>query len=569
MSRLASLQSGLARVKRFRSTVRNGSAWSVFVCVLLWVLMGAFVIDVMLHMGKVERALVLIFFIAMAIWSFRKYVLPAIRVSEDPVELALMVERQQGIGSDLVAALQFADGKRSQFGSGDLREAVIDYTDEVSGSLNYLEGFSRQQLTQRITMLAITVVVVLLPVLAMPRHVAAFANRFLLGSAHYPTRTVIEKIESPGQRAAYGQPIRFAIRISGIHPDPQDAKVDLKALASGLRTTVELKPDEQQPDLYVGELPRALDDISYVIRLGDAYTDPGQVHLIPLPIVDLQLAIETPDYAIDRFQASAEGRQRVALEGSRIIPSITADKKLQSATITIDGETFPMRATAEGFTLDSPDGPLARVTKDVHYEVQVKDVDGLGLERPVSGVLQVRPDQLPRIAAATVTRFVLAEASPQIRFKAMDDYGLAKINVRMVIIRAADAATQPLTPVDSAGGAAGGVVAGEQVVTTIAQPGVAAGGSPGSRIREVADTIKVDLTPLKLVIGDRVEVMLEAIDYRGDPATAPGKAAVSERMVFQVTDRKGVLDAMRELDAQMDKKLDQIIDAQLGGGSSR
>ncbi len=565
MSRLASLQSGLARVRRFRSTVRNGSAWSVFACVLLWVLMGAFVIDVMLHMGGIERTVVLIFFISMTVWSFRKYVLPAILVSEDSVELALMVERQQGIGSDLVAALQFADGKRSQFGSGDLREAVIDYTAEVSGSLNYLEGFSRQQLTRRITMLAITVVVVLLPVFAMPGHVAVFANRFLLGSARYPTRTVIEKIESPGHRAAYGQPIRFAIRISGIHPDPDRARVDLKALGSGLRTTVELKPDPTQPDLYVGELPRALDDISYIVRLGDAYTESHNVTLIPLPIVDLKLAIETPAYAVDRFQASTEGRQRVALEGSRIIPGITADKKLQSATIAIDGELFPMRATADGFTLDSQDNPLARVTKDVHYEVQVKDVDGLGLERPVSGVLQVRPDQLPRIAAATVTRFVLAEASPQIRFKAVDDYGLAKINVRKVIIRAADAATQPLTPVDSAGGAAGGVVAGEQVVTTIAEPGFSAGG----RIRELSDTIKVDLTPLNLVIGDRVEVMLEAIDYRGDPTTSPGKAARSERMVFQVTDRKGVLDAMRELDAQMDKKLDQIIDAQLGGGSSR
>jgi hypothetical protein len=40
-------------------------------------------------------------------------------------------------------------------------------------------------------------------------------------------------------------------------------------------------------------------------------------------------------------------------------------------------------------------------------------------------------------------------------------------------------------------------------------------------------------------------------------------------MVFHVTDRKGVLDALRELDAQMDKKLDQIIDAQLGGGGSQ
>ena len=83
--------------------------------------------------------------------------------------------------------------------------------------------------------------------------------------------------------------------------------------------------------------------------------------------------------------------------------------------------------------------------------------------------------------------------------------------------------------------------------------------------RQTTDTIKVRLEDLDLKIGDRVAVTIEAFDYRG---AAAGKASRSERLVFQVTDRKGVLDALRELDAQMNKKLDQIINAQLGGGAS-
>jgi hypothetical protein len=473
-----------------------------------------------------------------------------------------MVERQQGIGSDLVAALQFSDERRSQFGSGDLRQAVIDYTDEVSGSLNYLEGFSREELTRRMLVLAVTCLVCVLPVAFMPGHVSAFANRFLLGGAHYPTRTVIEKIESPGEKAPYGQPVQFRIRASGVLP--KQGFVEVKALASGLKTTIDLAADEKDPDLYMGELPRALDDISYIVRIGDAYTDAYQVHLIPLPNVEVKLAIETPTYALDRFQSPGEGRQRVALEGSRVIPSVTADKKLEAATVTIDGKTYPMHRQGEGFVLDSTDNPLARVARDVRYEVQVRDADGLGLERPISGVLQVRADQAPRVAAATVTRYVLAEASPQVRFKAVDDYRLARIAIRQAVIRAADAAVLPASPTDSAGGTAGQVVAGKEIVIPIAESAFAAAKEGG--LRELSDTIKVDLTPLKLVIGDRVEITIEATDFRGD---APGKSTRSERMVFQVTDRKGVLDAMRELDAQMDKKLDQIIDAQLGGGGSQ
>ena len=44
--------------------------------------------------------------------------------------------------------------------------------------------------------------------------------------------TVIEQIESPGDRSPYGQPIRFHVRVAGIHPEK--GFVELKALASGL-----------------------------------------------------------------------------------------------------------------------------------------------------------------------------------------------------------------------------------------------------------------------------------------------------------------------------------------------
>jgi len=110
----------------------------------------------------------------------------------------------------------------------------------------------------------------------------------------------------------------------------------------------------------------------------------------------------------------------------------------------------------------------------------------------------------------------------------------------------------------SDGGAAGGTdrVQKQQPIV-IAQP-------QGSRA--VLDgTINVELADLNLRIGDRVEVVFEVVDHRG---SLEGKSTRSERIVYQVTDLKTVLAAQRELDAQMDRKLDQIIDAQLGGGGT-
>jgi hypothetical protein len=88
---------------------------------------------------------------------------------------------------------------------------------------------------------------------------------------------------------------------------------------------------------------------------------------------------------------------------------------------------------------------------------------------------------------------------------------------------------------------------------------------PGDRPRELPGVVSVDLSDLKLEVGDSVGVTFEVFDDRGGMESKSGR---SERLVFAVTDRAGVLAALRELDAQMDEKLDQIINAQLGSGDS-
>ena len=122
-----------------------------------------------------------------------------------------------------------------------------------------------EESSRRFLTLAIIVGLTLIPWFFFPRHAVVFANRFLLGSAHYPTRTVIESIELPKKRTAYGQPIVFKITASG--ELPESGRVEVRAATSGLRTTIELKPTEN-PIIYTGELPRALDDIAGWLRSG-------------------------------------------------------------------------------------------------------------------------------------------------------------------------------------------------------------------------------------------------------------------------------------------------------------
>jgi hypothetical protein len=539
-SQLTALRKGLARVRALRTSVRLGSAFSRAASIILWILLAAFVLDVLAHMGILERVIILAITGFALIRCFTRLVLPALAVKESEIDIALLVESKQGISSELVAALQFEDSQRAQFGSTPLRDAVVADTAKIAPSLDYLDGFSRAELRKNLIIFAITVIATLVPVATIPGFVDAFANRFLLGNAHYPTRTVIVELVSPGTKTAYGRPVEFAVRIDGSIPD--GGHVDLKSLSSGITASIPLAPSPDDPKLFVGTLSRALEPLSYAFFVGDAYTDPVTLDLVPLPRIDVAFEKETPEYARAKF-AEASGRQRAILEGSRVIPVVTADKALRSAQITIDDVVFEMRKDGERFVLDSPDSPLAAVSTSVRYAIQVEDSDGLSLDSPVSGMLQVRPDQPPRIAAATVTRTVLPTATPRVKFKALDDYALGSIRVHKIVQRLIDSPEEGQdTPEPEA-------------------PILAEVASIADHADMYSDTVQIDLSDLELVKGDRVIVHFEALDYRGE---AEPKSGRSEALIFQVSDRAGVLSAMRELDEQLDKKLNQIIHAQLG-----
>jgi hypothetical protein len=553
MNRLDPVHHGLQVLRRVRSLVRHGSAWSVVASAAIAMLLGGFALDYWLRMGLLERAIVLVAFLAAMARLAWLHVVPAVRQTESDTQLALLVERQQGLNSDLVAAIQFDDLSRPQYGSRELREAVVDCTAETSRSLNYLEGFSAATLRRRGAVLALALLSVLATVLTVPGEAGAFVRRFLLGAARYPTRTVIAQVLRPGDRAAYGQPVEFEVRIEGQRPG--SATVELRALSTGFRNDVRLDPDASRPGIYAGRLPRLLDSVEYTIVAGDAQTDPFTLKLIPLPIVDVQMEVRPPSYAAGKVKGGRERTRHVtAPEGATVVPILTATKPLRGAWVLLaaaaptddDASSSPATRPAERLQMvrrgsemvfePAAGNALSALSAGVRFEIQAEDEDGLAPELPVICSVQVRPDQEPRIGAAAASQYVLPTARPGVKYQAVDDYALDHLVVRRMVVRAADGSrteSPPLTlPVDG-------------------RPAKASG------------TFSLNLEELKVVPGDEVLVVLEAVDYRGGAA---GKTARSDRIAFQVTDRQGLLQTVNELDKQMDEKLDAIIRAQLGIG---
>jgi hypothetical protein len=539
MRELAALRSRLAGLRRRRRNVRWGAGLAALALAVLWSLAVAFLLDWSLEMSKFQRAIMIVAGIGVIVCAVRRFTLHWFKVRETELDMALLVERQQKIDSDIVAALQFETPHAGNWGSAQLQKAVVSYVADFGRDLNVYEGFSWHDLRRRASLLGVTVALLLLIVALFPAHVSAFFDRLLLGSRHYPTNTIIKTIRvndqlvevEPGKSAkiksAYGLPLRFAVESEG--DEPLLGRVDVKSIVSGLETTIELaklSPAADGVATFNGSLPKLVDSLSYQLYLGDAWTDPAEISVIPLPIVELTLTPTSPSYArgTERKTDAPEGARQIAvLEGSRVDLSIACrNKKLESATLTIADQEYPLSRVREDAaageiwgletTQDQVESPLARVMAPVRYQVQVVDEDGLDLEHPIEGFIRIRADQKPRITADVVTRAVLPTAEPAIEYRVSDDYGIGKLLVHVQAIpqeedetrsESTDSTAESLEPPPSQ------VLPLKDLTQPIAR-----------EFMPLKDTYRLNLATLRVKKGDQVKVTLEAVDYRGN---APGQ----------------------------------------------
>lgn len=581
MTRLAKLRKRLLKLRRRRRRVRRGTGLALLGVALLWLSTVAFGIDWLLEMNRPLRIVLLVIAAGVLVWVFWRFARPWFRVRETELDVALMVQQQHHIDSDLVAALQFESPEAARWGSVELEQKVVDQTAQVGGRLDVMRGFSRRHLMWTATLLAATGLLVGLGARRFPGHAAAFLNRMFLGPQHYPTRTTIDAVKINGHeielnawrrqvlKSPYGQPVRFEATCSG--QPPGTIAVELQT-DGGLETAVALKPSGKTAGGFTGRLPRLVDSVDcrlsvshrYRLQLGpldlgeilldDAWTDPVRLEVVPLPMIEVRLEVTPPSYAAATESASSTStglRQISVIEGSRVMVRITSDKVLQQAVLSIDGQEYRMVRDLtsavpkgrDGWILEAEGNPLDVVLEPVHYAVQVTDADGLQLERPIRGAVRIKADSRPRILASILTPYVLPEARPSVSYNVWDDYGLARLAIFPSVTHD-DGSTEEV----------------EEIVLYDLS-------SDAALRKNRQDRFRLDLAPLELVKGDQLQLVLEAVDFRG--GRQPGKATLSETLVFQVTDELGIKAAMSEIDRESARQFETMIELQIDVGERR
>lgn len=556
MNELALLRARLRRLRRRRQRLRWATAYSGLAAGVLGVLLLVLAADWALDMTRVQRGVALLLAGAAVVWVLRRYTLPLLGRRESELDMALLVERQEGIDTDLVAAIQFESPEAAAWGSPALERAVVRRVAAVQDRLDVFHGLSQRQAARRAALVAVLAAAWLLVAVLLPGYFAAFVDRLGFGTRHYPSNTRIDAITvagveiDPFRPAArpvtlpYGAPVAFRVTCSGILPRSGEARLE----AAGQRTVVSLARPGAGGAVFAGELSSLTEPAEYRLAIGDARTEPGRLIVVPLPTADLEMEVVPPAYAT----AAPAGRMALGLrsisviEGSRVIVRLKAGKPLEQALLVLEGEKLPMRRDApglwgdrsEGWVLDATNTPLAAVLAPLKFTIQVRDRDGLELERPLDGAVQIAPDQAPRAALAALTPAIVPTARPTILYRASDDFGLA----RLVLVRQVTRADR-----------------------TKASDEVEVYRMPDEKhlSRTQGDRVQMDLTGLKLAKGDKLKVSLRAEDYRGP---RPGRQALSEPVVFDVTDQQGILALMLEWDRKSAEQLEQMIQRQLGLG---
>ena len=248
---------------------------------------------------------------------------------------------------------------------------------------------------------------------------------------------------------------------------------------------------------------------------------------------------DIPAYAVESFNVkSAGGRIQSVLAGSNVHPVLrSTNNKLRAATIQLGDQVFALKNEGDDWRMPIENHPLIGVESTTKYQISVTDTNGISPDRPITGILQVRPDQNPRIAAATVINLVLSGAAPRIKFRAIDDFGIDTVTADITITRV-------------------GMDNSDDTITRMIN-------ESKSHAKQIDNTVPIELADYGLKIGDTVLVTLQVTDYRGQQE---GVSIPSDPIEFTVTSRANFLAAMRDIDSETDEKLDQIIKAQLGVG---
>ncbi len=430
----------LLQVQRTELLVRLGERTASAVIALLWLLMGAIVLEMLLQGSSALRAVLWHGWLAATVGALLWATVPALArwtgiVPAPPLEkLALRVgQRYPQIGDALCNVLQLMAGQGQQRGvSRELVRAAFEQVAQRAQQVDFAAIIEKRPLRRRLLWLLGSLVPVLFLAVGVPSGSAALYRLWHWERSFVPPPPFELSLEERYLRVVRGEPVQLRVRATGIPP----AEVLLRVIPSqGQEQQYELRADT--PGSYQLLLPAAQTDFHFLALArwhGEFVRSPkGYVQVLERPILrSLRGEIRPPAYT--RLQPSSFDERTTeiaAVYGSQILLRVESNKPLAAAQVLFlrtEGErtdTLRYRLQVSG----SEAMGSFRLNSSGVYSVLLTDSAGYTNADPLRYRVVVLEDAPPsiRLLEPATDAQLGEQALLPIRVEIGDDYGFSRL----------------------------------------------------------------------------------------------------------------------------------------------
>ena len=491
----------------------------------------SFLADYFLRLPQGMRALVLLAIVAaLAVVGLRALWRP-LRDETSREATALRIEREfPELRDSLISAVQLSRKVDAPdfYHSKDLARQAIAAGAEAVASIDVREAAPAARPLRLFAAGAGAFLLLAALAAASPYHAETYFQRIcLLQGVEWRKSVVLAVIEPEGGwLMARGDD--FTVRVEVVKGDPEEVGIRSRLKSGGeWEKRPMVRHRRQGRDTYERTFREVPESFTFYVTGGDARTEKYSVEVkVPPSIQEIQLVVDYPSYLGLESKTIPDGNLSAPM-GTEVRLVAHASRPLAAAELVL--------GSSDRQTLAPADGPRGErtmveasfvVEKSLWYRFELTDDDGFTNSRPIRYRLDAQADRPPRAKILVPGRnsSVTARARIPLEAEVSDDHGLRRVDLVYTI----------LTGYDGSGG--------EE--ERIPLPGIPDGA------KEATPTLVFELANLSLQLGDRVEYLVEAEDFREHLGPNRGRSPV---FTFQVVSEE-------QIEAGLDERLRKVRD---------
>ena len=433
----AELQARVLEARRVWKRTLFWTGCAIVIVGLIAIFAGAAIVDLLMPLPGSVRIVLLIGIVGAAGYLLYRHLIQPLRTKLTPHDVALNVERQhRNLEDRLVSALQFGDAETDDPIKSHLLQRLVtdavERTEDIDFKATVEKGKKRKHVGIAVAVLAGCALIALI----FPTELNISLNRLVSPwEKTEPVFTTQLTVEPGNARLLRGRSLAINLEVTGKTVDKARlvyTKGDPTADTELQHQEIDMVRIEGKKRRFGYEIFNINENMEYYVAANGVESERYTVEVFDMPkVTAIEVAYTYPEYTkLKPIIQQGDGNIR-AVAGSQAEVRITANKGIESATLTVEGQDPSPMGIFDGRTLTT----TLDVLNDGKYTVELRCVDGFNNQTPIEYTITATPDEPPEIVIKEPGRDIKATKLEEVRVlaEATDDYGVENMTLKYSI----------------------------------------------------------------------------------------------------------------------------------------